>query len=80
VSGIRARRRPRKKSANFRRLRWVLVREAALRILVPDFAGEVGWRGLRAQLVTRDTYAVSKLAGVVLALHPERQMWPPVPS
>jgi hypothetical protein len=80
VSGIRARRRPRKKSVNFRRLRWVLVREAAVRIIAPDLAGDGMPHLLRFQLTRRDTYAVAKLAGVVLALHPERQVWPLVPS
>jgi hypothetical protein len=80
VSGIRARTRPRKRSVNFRRFKWVLLREAALRILAPDLYADGAPTLLRTQLANRDTYRVSVLAGVVLALHPERRVWPPPES
>jgi hypothetical protein len=80
MAGVRPRRRPRKRSVNFRRLRWVLTREAAFRILRPLGDPYRGAAPLRRQLAQRDTHAVSVLAGVVLALHPDRRIWPPVPS
>jgi hypothetical protein len=77
MAGVRARRRPRRQSVNFRRLWWVLTRQAALCILCPD-AGEFALRyALRRELARRDTARVRTVAGIVLALYPERQMWPP---
>jgi hypothetical protein len=77
MAGVRARFRPRKRSVNFRRLWWVLTREAALRILDPSIPHDERSCALRLHLRERDTTRVRIVAGIVLALHPERRWWPP---
>lgn len=79
MAGIRPRARPRQRSVNFRRLWWVLTREAALRILDPTVDHNDRSHHLRLELRRRDTTRVRTVAGIVLALHPERQTWPPTP-
>lgn len=79
MAGVGLRRRPRIRSVNFRRLRYVLVREAALRILAPSPASFRHEVMLRSQLCRRQLGNVLTVAGMVLALHPERRTWPGLP-
>jgi len=77
MAGVRARSRPRRRSVNFRRLWWVLVREAALRIFAPDVESFEYQLPLRSLLCRHQNGRVVHAAGLVLALHPERAGWPP---
>jgi len=77
MAGIRARRRPRVRSVNFRRLRWVLVREAAFRIFFPHGSTHGNVRAYRHPFAVTDTDKVIRHAELLLVMHPERRMWPP---
>ncbi len=80
MAGVGRRRRPRVRSVNFRRLKWCLVREAALRIICPGAMTPFQEQQLRARLNALDVDRVLVRAGVVLALHPERREWPGGPA
>jgi hypothetical protein len=76
---IRRRLRPRAGSFTFRRLWWVLVREAALRVLFPappDRSHETYWR---AHLLRQRTDRIRVAAEQALRLEPARRFWPPRP-
>jgi hypothetical protein len=80
MPSMRARQRPRKRSVNFRRLWWVVTREAALRILCPDLLPESYNVEVRRQLCTTRLDRIRAVTGVLLAMHPERRVWPPLRS
>jgi hypothetical protein len=77
MAGVRARSYPRQRSVNFRRLWWIMVREAALHIIAPDAPPWPKDCEYRVQLYRRETHRVRTVAGIVLALYPERRTWPP---
>lgn len=77
MAGIRRRSRPRKRSFNLRRLRYVLVREAAFRIFYPNGTTHPNAVHYKHQFVITPTDKVVAHASTLLALHPERRYWPP---
>lgn len=77
MAGIGRRRRPRVRSVNFRRFRWVLVREAAYRVFYPSGSTHPNANHHKYQFAITDTDKVVRHAETLLALHPERRYWPP---
>ena len=77
MAGIRARSRPRKKSTNFRRVRWWLLREAAFNVIYPHAVPRIDARSLRAFLLSQPQWRIERYVEVALRLHPERRYWPP---
>ena len=77
MAGIRARRRPRVRSVNFRRLKYVLVREAALAIMFPYGPVQLCARRERGLLLRFGEGRILAAARATLELHPERRYWPP---
>lgn len=77
MAGIRARSRPRIRSANFRRLYFVLVREAAFRILLPHGSVPSTERALRRLLLVSSRGRILSAGVRQLELYPERRTWPP---
>jgi len=84
MAGIRARRRPRRKSINFRRLGWVLEREAALAILWPHYIGTPNEKAAREEVSTARPDALHRGTRLVLAklvtVGPPRNPLPPSTS
>lgn len=78
MAGIRARSRPRIRSANFRRLRYVLVREAAFRIFFPTGAVSPQASHFKRVMLRAANQRIIDTAARVLALWPERRVWPPL--
>jgi len=79
MAGVRARRRPRRTSVNFRRLYWVLLREAALRVLAPELVDAPHWPELRHLLARQRSHHVLHVARLLLYHRPERRAWPGPP-
>jgi hypothetical protein len=77
MAGVRARAYPRQRSVNFRRLWWVALREAALHVIAPDAGSWPRDAEYRVQLYRRESHRVRTVAGILLALYPERRHWPP---
>ena len=77
MAGIAARARPRRRSFNLRRLRYVLVREAALRILFAWSSDLPTVAVARRELIRLPTDKVVRLATRRLASMPWRTFWFP---
>ncbi len=77
MAGIRARSRPRVRSANFRRVRYVLIREAAFRVFFPEGASTPQAAYFRRVMLRSANQRIIDAAERVLALWPERRSWPP---
>jgi hypothetical protein len=73
MAGVRPRNRPRKRSVNFRRVWRVVLREAALQIVLQR--GPLHWTcgEIRAHLWRLDNYEVRALAARALAFDPRRR-------
>lgn len=80
MAGVSARSRPRRRSFNLRRFRWVVTREAAVRVFCPDVDRAQVERCYLVNLARTDTWRVAHLVDTVLALHPDRRYWPRVPE
>lgn len=72
----RARKRPRVHSVNFRVLWWVLLREAALRVIYPSSVGAASEGQARRLCSSKDSRAVRGIAESMLRFKPERQQFP----
>lgn len=75
MAGLRRRRRPRVESVNYRRLWWVLTREAALRICHGSSLGTPSERHARLYCSSPDTAALVGIVGLLLIARPERRWW-----
>lgn len=71
------RRRPRVESVSFRGFFWVLVREAAVRIIHPSSMGTPAERAARLAVNSGSTFQIRSTAVACLAYHPERETWVP---
>lgn len=72
----RARRRPRVESVSFRSFGWVLLREAAVAILVGSSASSLPWSVTRSYLAKVDGARVRLLVAKCLAVMPHRRTFP----
>lgn len=70
----KARRRPRGNSYNFIVFKWVLVREATMRVMAPDYEAFGRPSTTRKWLAERSTDYVRALAADVLRKFPERRI------
>jgi hypothetical protein len=70
----RPRKRPRKNSVNFDALWWVLVREAALRVLRPNVSGSTLDRLFRSELCSVPTDALRVRVRQRLNFNPDRRV------
>jgi hypothetical protein len=68
----RPRSRPRVDSLSFRVFGWVVLREAALRVIYPSAVGSISEPAARRTLAASDTSEVRDVTRVALAVHPER--------
>jgi hypothetical protein len=74
MAGVRPRNRPRKRSVNFRRVWRVVLREAALNIVLQRGQWYSTCAELRAHLWRLDNYEVRALATRALTLEPGRRL------
>ena len=71
MAGIRARRRPRVWSVNFRRLRYVLIREAAFMVLSAHLRPPESPASLRRYLALEDRQRIERMVADALHRWPE---------
>lgn len=80
MAGIARRRRPRVRSVNFRRLRWLLIREAALMILRNCDGLQFSEHTVRAILAAEDQARIERNIRRILTKSPARAYCPGPPN
>lgn len=73
----RRRRKPRKRSINLRAFKWVLEREATMRVLWPTVPTEISDAQLRSELARTATHRLHAAVATALRAFPHRRTFLP---